>query len=253
MNVYPIFLSLYIIMTMRVRVGRIEYRVSDKPSKVPPSASPARSFAHQHKTRRNPRAPGSRRSVERILFRLDFGISAGAPETDEARNEKTREKRNKKRATFRDGEPTGEGRALSRSRRQRPWMISPSEIWSTPVKRVDQTSNVPLPLFSSSSSYPSLPPASPLPSFVQVVGRWLEVRLSRWTERRWRGGRSGSDLVYQGIVGRRARRRGRSNSESVRTIIWRWQRDGQDERSTSPSTLTSSRRSFSFFVSARLR
>lgn len=49
------------------------------------------------------------------------------------------------------------------------------------------------------------------------------------------------------------RRRGRSNSESVRTIIWRWQRDGQDERSTSPSTLMSSRRSFSFFVFACLR
>lgn len=36
MNVYPIFLSLYVIMTMRTRVGRIAYRVSDKPRKVPP-------------------------------------------------------------------------------------------------------------------------------------------------------------------------------------------------------------------------
>lgn len=89
----------------------------------------------------------------------------------------------------------------------------------------------------------SLPPPFPLsphPSFVQVVGRWMEVRFTRWTERR-RGGRSGSDPVYQGIVGRRARR---SNSESVRTIIWRWQRDGQNERSTSPSALTSSSHSF---------
>lgn len=111
--------------------------------------------------------------------------------------------------------------------------------------------------------HPFLCPLSPLPSFVQVVGHCLGVHLSRWTERRWRGGRSGSDPVYQGIVGGwgrggkgwggGGRRRGRSNSESVRTIIWRWQRDGQDERSTSPSTLMSSRRSFSFFVFACLR
>lgn len=91
MNVYPIFLSLYVIMTMRIHVGRIGYRVSDKPSKVFPSAPPARLSARQRETRHNPRAPGSRRTVERILFRIDFGISAGAPETDEVRDEKTRQ------------------------------------------------------------------------------------------------------------------------------------------------------------------
>lgn len=92
MNVYPIFLSLYIIMTMRVRVGWIGYRVSDKPSKGPlPPPPPARLFSRQRETRYNPRAPGSRRTVERILFRLDFGISAGASETDEARDERMRQ------------------------------------------------------------------------------------------------------------------------------------------------------------------
>lgn len=98
MNVYPIFLSLYVIMTMRTRVGRIAYRVSDKPRKVPPfrAAAPPRDghvrSPHQRETRCNPRAPGSRRTVVvRILFRIDFGISAGAPETDEVRGERTRQ------------------------------------------------------------------------------------------------------------------------------------------------------------------
>lgn len=96
MNVYPIFLSLYVIMTMRVRVGWIGYRISDKLSKVSPFAPLARLFARQRETRHNPRAPGSRR-IERIFFRIDFGINAGAPETDEAREDETRGKRNKKK------------------------------------------------------------------------------------------------------------------------------------------------------------
>lgn len=85
MNVYPIFLSLYVIMTMRVHVGQIGYRVSDKLSKVLPSRL-VRSFARQRKTRCNPRAPGSRRTIKRILSWIDFGISASTPETDEARD-----------------------------------------------------------------------------------------------------------------------------------------------------------------------
>lgn len=74
-----------------------------------PSPLGARSFARQRETR-NPRASDSRRTISvRILFRIDFGISAGAPETDEARDETTRQEgkgiEKKGGAAFRDDEP----------------------------------------------------------------------------------------------------------------------------------------------------
>lgn len=109
MNVYPIFLSLYVIMTMRVHVSDgsdIAYRTQAEQS-TPFRVPDDRSFARQRETPRryNPRAPGLRRTVEQILFRIVFGISAGAPETDETQDErrdKREKKLKKKRATFRE-------------------------------------------------------------------------------------------------------------------------------------------------------
>lgn len=97
-----------------------------------------------------------------------------------------------------------------------------------------------------------LPYSSPtLPNFVRVVKRCLEnpshavdrEKMTRWKRQR----------LLAGIAWETGARCGRSNSKSVRTIIWRWQRDGQDERSTSPSTLTSSRQSFLSSFPPRLR
>lgn len=81
---------------MRVHVGRIGYRVSDKLSKILP-ASCVHSLVNA-KLAVIRELPGSRRTIKRILSWIDFGISASTPETDEARDEKMRqeEKRNKK-------------------------------------------------------------------------------------------------------------------------------------------------------------
>lgn len=53
------------------------------------------------------------------------------------------------------------------TRRRRPWMISPSEIWSTPVKRVDRTSNASAPA--------ALLPLSLLPPLFRVLFEWSDV------------------------------------------------------------------------------
>lgn len=75
---------------MRGYVGRIGYRgYRTSRSNVLPSTSPARSFAHVNARLAIIRELPVR--VEQILFRIDFGISAGAPETNEARDEKTRQ------------------------------------------------------------------------------------------------------------------------------------------------------------------
>lgn len=217
------------------RVGQAEQ--SAPPPSLPPTPGVS---ARQREIRRNPRKLPGLRPLKRILFWIDFGINA--PGTNETREVREREGKKDRRHPEMVGR---DGGFVSVSRRRRPWMISPSEIWSTPVKRVDRTSN-------------ARRPCRPPPLFFRVSfersERRLEARFTRWIET-GRASRSGSEYPrLPGNSRETGAARGPSNSESVRTIIWRWQRDGQNERSTSSSALSRLLPSFfSFLVSFCLR